>query len=78
MKTKYLENVAIEIPQGSSSANVGKISRKSHSYDIWSVGEGDDGPTGGDEVGSLECLLPRKSKKDDMYLGTPFPLVRIH
>ncbi|PBK83750.1 hypothetical protein ARMGADRAFT_1000883 [Armillaria gallica] len=69
MKTKYLENVSIEIPQGSLSANIGKISRKSHSYDIWSVGEGDDRPSGGDEVGSLECLLPRKSKKDDMYLA---------
>ncbi|KAK0474837.1 DNA-directed RNA polymerase I subunit RPA34.5-domain-containing protein [Armillaria novae-zelandiae] len=69
MKTKYLENVTIEMPQGSLSANVGKISRKSHSYDIWSVGEGDDRPTGGDEVGSLECFLPRKSKKDDMYLA---------
>ncbi|KAK0458612.1 uncharacterized protein EV420DRAFT_1224310, partial [Desarmillaria tabescens] len=68
MKIKYLENVTIEMPQGSSSANIGKISRKSHSYDVWNVGN-DGGPFGGDEVGDLECLLPRKSKKDDMYLA---------
>ncbi|KAK0210184.1 hypothetical protein DFS33DRAFT_1251476 [Desarmillaria ectypa] len=67
MKTKYLENVTVEIPQDSSSANIGKISRRSHSYDIWSVGN-DDGPFG-DEIGDLECLLPRKSRKDDMYLA---------
>ncbi|KAG7453088.1 uncharacterized protein BT62DRAFT_990051 [Guyanagaster necrorhizus] len=69
LKTKYLENVTIEMPRGSLSANIGRVSRKSHSYDIWNVGNDDDRPVGGDEVCDLECLLPRKSKKDDMYIA---------
>ncbi len=59
MKTNYLENVTIEIPQGFLSTNLSKIFRKSPFYDIWSTGD-DDRPLGGDDVGSLECLLPRE------------------
>lgn len=76
MKNKYLQNVTIEIPRSSLSANVSKISRKSHSYDIWSVRDGDDRPIGGDEVGRLECLFSRNGIGDDTYLA-PGPARRL-
>ena len=70
IKTKNLENVSIEVPSEGSTSRIGKLSRKNADYDIWSVGDNTD--VGGEELAGLSCLLPRQSKKDELYLGT-FP-----
>ena len=53
----------------SQTACIGTLNRKYSSFDIWSVGEGDE-PVGGEEIKSLSCLLPRKGKKGELYPGT--------
>ncbi|KAF8955562.1 hypothetical protein BDZ97DRAFT_1856886 [Flammula alnicola] len=67
VKPKYLENLKVEVPSSSKSACIGTIKRKHTTFDIWSVGNDDSQPIGGEEIKSLSCLLPRKSKKGKLY-----------
>ena len=69
VKPKYLENVQIDLPSASQSKTVGVLDRKHMSYDIWSVGDDDRLPVGGEEVRGLSCLLPRKKKNGKLYKG---------
>ncbi|KAF9480892.1 hypothetical protein BDN70DRAFT_856166 [Pholiota conissans] len=76
VKPKYLENIKVDIPSSSKSARIGTLTRKHMSYDIWSVGDDADNlPTGGEEIKSLSCLLPRKGKKGALY-PAPKPIAR--
>ena len=72
MKPKYLENLRLHKPISSvspQSALVGVLKRKHTTFDIWSVGDSDDQPVGGEELKGLSCLLPRKKKKGKLYPG---------
>lgn len=53
----------------SQTACIGTLNRKHSSFDIWSIGDGDEQPVGGEEIKSLSCLLPRKGKKGEFYPG---------
>lgn len=70
VKPKYLQNVQIDVPTSSSrSATVGELNRKHISFDIWSVGDDEEQPVGGEEIRGLSCLLPRKKKGGKLYNG---------
>lgn len=69
VKLKYLENTKIELAVSSKSEKVGTLNRKHANYDIWSVGNDDEQPVGGEEIKALACLLPRKTKKGKLYRG---------
>jgi hypothetical protein len=70
VKPKYLENVKIDAPSSSLSGTVGVLHRKHRSYDVWSVGNNEGQPVGGEEVRGFTCLLPRKKKNGKLYKGT--------
>ncbi|KIY46443.1 hypothetical protein FISHEDRAFT_66462 [Fistulina hepatica ATCC 64428] len=81
VKPHVLEAKTIRLPNSHQSTRVGTISRKRTTYDIWSIGsdvgvEDDDVRLlSGEEITSLSCLLPRKSKKGKLYLA-PKPVAR--
>lgn len=58
----------LDVPSSSQSARIGSLNRKHATYDIWSVGDDDNQPVGGEEIKELTCLLPRK-KKVKLYQG---------
>ncbi|KXN83230.1 hypothetical protein AN958_01681 [Leucoagaricus sp. SymC.cos] len=59
------------------TSRIGTFKRKHISYDVWSLGDEDANDNaveashphivGGEEIKSLSCLLPRKSKKGKLY-----------
>ncbi len=63
IKPKHLDKVEVTFSASSQTACIGTLNRKYSSFDIWSMGEGDEQPVGGEEIKSLSCLLPRKGKK---------------
>ncbi|PPQ82373.1 hypothetical protein CVT25_008334 [Psilocybe cyanescens] len=67
VKPKYLENLKVDVPSSSASSCIGTLKRKHTAFDIWSVGDDDSQPVGGEEIKSLTCLLPRSSKKGKLY-----------
>ena len=72
MNPKYLDNLQLQKPISSVSPGsglVGTLKRKHTTFDIWSVGDSDDQPVGGEELKGLSCLLPRKKKKGKLYPG---------
>lgn len=72
MKPKYLDNLQLNSPISSLSPQstlIGTLKRKHTTFDIWSVGDSDDQPVGGEELKGLSCLLPRKKKKGKLYPG---------
>ncbi|KIM49608.1 hypothetical protein M413DRAFT_438785 [Hebeloma cylindrosporum] len=73
VKPKHLEGISIDIPSSSKSARIGTIQRKRTTFDIWSVGDDQTHLVGGEELKSLSCLLPRKSKKGKLY-PSPKPI----
>ncbi|KAF5318128.1 hypothetical protein D9619_012194 [Psilocybe cf. subviscida] len=75
IKPKVLDNLKVEIPATSRSARIGTIPRKHTTFDVWAVGNDDAQPIGGEEIKSLSCLLPRKSKKGKLY-PAPKPIAR--
>ncbi|KAG6897873.1 hypothetical protein C0992_009671 [Termitomyces sp. T32_za158] len=83
IKPKYLENTTLGgLRSAKQSARVGTLDRKHATFDIWSVGEdgGWDGgeqdvSIGGEEIKSLSCLLPRKSKNGTLF-PAPRPIAR--
>ncbi|KAF9453712.1 hypothetical protein P691DRAFT_719171 [Macrolepiota fuliginosa MF-IS2] len=86
VKPKHLEGLSLDLPSSSSkkgkqtTTRVGTLNRKHNSYGIWSLGGDDSTPAdtsmvGGEELKSLSCLLPRKSKKGRLY-PTPKPITR--
>ncbi|RDB19192.1 hypothetical protein Hypma_013644 [Hypsizygus marmoreus] len=75
VKPKYLENTKIEVPPSKKSMRTGTLGRKHATFDIWTVGEDDDQDLGGEEIRSLSCLLPRKSKKGKLYMASK-PIAR--
>ncbi|KLO19636.1 hypothetical protein SCHPADRAFT_935136 [Schizopora paradoxa] len=78
---KHLNNQQIPVPSSSSTQQIGTLSRKHATYDIWSVCPQtihNDGqppaPAGGDETLGLTCLVPRKKKDSKLYMA-PKPVV---
>ncbi|CAA7260898.1 unnamed protein product [Cyclocybe aegerita] len=67
IKPKHLANLEVDVPSSSKSSCIGTLQRKHAAFDFWSVGDDDSQPTGGEEIKSLSCLLPRKSKKGKLY-----------
>ncbi|KAF5349666.1 hypothetical protein D9756_008960 [Leucocoprinus leucothites] len=66
------------------TSRIGALKRKHTSYDIWSLGDEDTNNeagsssivnVGGEELRSLTCLLPRKSKNGKLYTA-PKPISR--
>ncbi|KAF8549808.1 hypothetical protein OG21DRAFT_1420722 [Imleria badia] len=83
VRPKHLQGLDID-PASSSSrtARIGCLTRKSASYDVWSIGhdhdhadadandEGaEDAVAGAEELRGLACLLPRKRKHGKLYLA---------
>lgn len=68
IKPKYLEDVKIEFPS-SSSKRVGILQRKHTAFDVWNLGDDDNQEIVGEEIKGVSCLLPRKNKKGELYLG---------
>ncbi len=73
---KHLNNQQIPVPSSSHTQQVGTLSRKNATYNIWSVRpetfetEGrPPAPAGGDETLGLTCLVPRKKKDSKLYTG---------
>ncbi|KAJ7144984.1 hypothetical protein C8R43DRAFT_1013712 [Mycena crocata] len=84
VKPKYLESAQIELPAAAKTGSkskkttkLGVLQRKVVAYDIWSVGddEPEELPVGGEEIKSLSCLLPRRSKRGQLY-AAPVPIAR--
>ncbi|KAG6817050.1 hypothetical protein H0H87_000462 [Tephrocybe sp. NHM501043] len=68
IKPKYLENMTLSgFSSSKKTSKVATLSRKHATFDIWSVGEEDDGGIGGEEIKALSCLLPHKNKKGKLY-----------
>ncbi len=76
IKPKHLDKVEVTFSASSQTACIGTLNRKYSSFDIWSMGEGDEQPVGGEEIKSLSCLLPRKGKRGELYPGTRPPRPR--
>jgi hypothetical protein len=74
IKPKHFNDAIFDAPSSSSSTHtLGQVKRKHEIYDLWSLGDRDDGDVdhgqiGGDEMMGLSCLLPRKSKNGKLYL----------
>ncbi|KAJ3488566.1 hypothetical protein NLI96_g2757 [Meripilus lineatus] len=69
-KPKILESLSLDKPTSSKrTARIGAIQRKHTSYDVWSIGDELNEYVGGDEVKSLEPLLPQSSKGNKLYLA---------
>ncbi|ETW85140.1 hypothetical protein HETIRDRAFT_246524, partial [Heterobasidion irregulare TC 32-1] len=82
IKPKHLKDVRISAPPPSSlTVKVGRLERKTGSYDIWALSadgeaEGDEGAgVGGEELRALSALLPRPKKGGKLYLA-PKPIAR--
>ncbi|KAJ3570327.1 hypothetical protein NP233_g4478 [Leucocoprinus birnbaumii] len=84
VKPKHLEGLSLDLSGTSGVTNqIGSLKRKHTTYDIWSLGEAADEDklvdastiVGGEEIKSISCLLPRKSKKGKLYLA-PKPISR--
>jgi hypothetical protein len=71
VKPKHLENMSIDPSSLSSSSScVGTLERKLATFDLWTLGDSENNaPVGGEEIKSIACLLPRKSKKGKLYQG---------
>jgi len=73
---KHLNNQQIPVPSSSHTQQVGTLSRKNATYDIWSVcpdtieNEGQPpAPAGGEEALGLTCLVPRIKKGSKLFTG---------
>ncbi|KAF9009580.1 hypothetical protein BDQ17DRAFT_1235514 [Cyathus striatus] len=77
VKPKHLAGTPIHPSLASKTTRIGTLNRKHATFDIWNVGDEDDKetPVGGEEIKSLHCLLPRKSKKGLLY-PAPKPITR--
>ncbi|KAJ7611728.1 hypothetical protein FB45DRAFT_803788 [Roridomyces roridus] len=82
VKPKHLKTAQISLSPAAKrdskkTEKMGTLPRTKVTYDIWSVGDDapDDLPVGGEEIKSLSCLLPRKSKKGKLYVA-PTPIAR--
>ena len=78
VKPRYLENTTLKTLKSSKkSSPMATLVRKHATFDIWSMGEDDNNNDdadakvggGGEEIKTLSCLLPRKSKKGKLYPG---------
>ncbi|KAG8217136.1 hypothetical protein J3R82DRAFT_5194 [Butyriboletus roseoflavus] len=69
IKAKHLNGFEIDPPSLSQTTRVGCLTRKTTSYDVWSIGDDDAEVAGGEELRGLSCLLPRKRKKGKLYIG---------
>ncbi|KIY68606.1 hypothetical protein CYLTODRAFT_421452 [Cylindrobasidium torrendii FP15055 ss-10] len=74
IKAKHLEDVQVDLSTNKQQAHLGSLTRKKTVYDIWAVEDGVD-TAGAEELKTMTCLLPRKSKKGEMYLA-PRPIAR--
>ncbi|KAI5118318.1 hypothetical protein M0805_006602 [Coniferiporia weirii] len=78
IKPKYLSNAEISLTSPTApSSVVGTLTRKTTTYNIWSVCDNaSDQNTiaGGDEVLGLSCLVPRKRKNGKLF-PAPKPIV---
>ncbi|CAL1703230.1 unnamed protein product [Somion occarium] len=73
VKPKYLQNVSIDVPSGSTTAKVGSLERKHASYDTWCLGEDTNDNVGGEEVKNLSVLVPRARKGGKLYAAPKLP-----
>ena len=86
MKPRYLSRLSLSLPssQATTTQKLGSLSRKSGSYDVWSLAhpslsssapdvgfDESKGPAvGGEELLGMNVLLPRKKKGGKLYLGS--------
>jgi len=66
LRTKYLENLSIDLPSSSQSAIVGVMHSKHMSYDVRSFQDHNEQSVG-EEIRGVSCLLPKKRKKGKLY-----------
>ena len=86
LKPRYLSRLSLSLPssQATTTQKLGSLSRKSGSYDVWSLAhpspfssaldvdfDESRGPAvGGEELLGMNVLLPRKKKGGKLYLGS--------
>ena len=70
VKPKHLQNLKLDAPSLSKTAQIGSIERKQTSYDVWTLGDEPSDTIGAEEMKTLTCLLPRKKKGTKFYAGT--------
>jgi len=80
--------VDVASPSHKSGSSVGKIFRRDKTYEICistqaqkprdraAVRETEDGVAIGEEILSLKCYVPRRSKANDQYYQAPLPIAR--
>ncbi|KAG9002717.1 hypothetical protein FRB94_003691 [Tulasnella sp. JGI-2019a] len=82
---KYFKDLSLCIPIAADAAppgtSVGNISRRDKTYDIRiatksRVEATDDAVVIGEELQSLKCYVPRRSKAKDQYYQAPIPITR--
>ena len=78
VKAKHLEGLKFSIPS-SNTSHLGMMERKHAAYDIWSIRDTNSNQsttTGGDEILSLGCLVPRKTNNvSKLFSGETFFLI---
>lgn len=80
IQPKHLNDAIFNAPSSSSTHTLGQVRRKHETYDLWCLGDRDENDVdrdqiGGDEMKSLSCLMPQKSKDGTLRLG-PKPITR--
>ncbi|KAK2460684.1 hypothetical protein APHAL10511_007154 [Amanita phalloides] len=77
LSVKHLDSVSLSL-SSSRPGRVGELTRKQTTYDIWSCDASHpdkvDGDMYGEEMNSITCLLPRKSK--NAFYAAPKPISR--
>ncbi|KAF8626288.1 hypothetical protein AX15_004959 [Amanita polypyramis BW_CC] len=86
LQPKHLDLVSLSLSSSRGPSKIGELSRKHATYNIWSCDvsqpgeklskiDGDESLVCGEEMNSVTCLLPRKSKKNALY-AAPKPISR--
>ncbi|KAM6500972.1 hypothetical protein JOM56_003986, partial [Amanita muscaria] len=81
LSAKHLESVALSPSSSIHPSKLGELTRKETTYDIWSQSPNANGdealqqPICGEEMKSITCLLPRRSKGGGLY-AAPKPITR--
>ncbi|KAH7905190.1 hypothetical protein BJ138DRAFT_1165247 [Hygrophoropsis aurantiaca] len=79
IKAKHLDGLEIDESMSSKTARIGSLPRKSTTFDVWSLGtdvnDEDSEFIGGEELGGISCLIPRRRKQGRLY-GAPKPIAR--
>lgn len=73
VKSKVMESFLVDsLPKkASKTAKISSYTRKNKTYELYNLGKDNEDETtiGGEELRTMTCLLPRKSKKGKLFMG---------